>query len=46
MAVGVATIFWQICKTRNSAYFGKVFPYDPNCVVVKASHSLSNWSEL
>ena len=41
IAVGVAAVLWAIRKTRISAYFDKVFSYDPCCVVAKVALWLS-----
>ena len=41
IAVGVAAVLWVIWKTKISAYFDKVFSYDPCCVVAKVALWLS-----
>ena len=46
IAVRVATVLWAIWKNRNAAYFNKVFPYDPSCVIAKVAHWLSTWADL
>ena len=46
IAVGETSVLWAIWKTRNVAYFDKVFPYDPSVVIVKVAHWLNAWCEI
>lgn len=43
-SVGVAAVFWAICKTRNNACFRNKLPTEPLSFIFLISHWMNFWA--
>ena len=46
LAAGIVTVVWSIWKTRNTAVFEHVYPYDPTFVMFKVVRFINDCAGL
>lgn len=46
VTVGMATVKWDLWKSRNRAFFDNIYLFDPASIITQSAHWLEFWKQL